>query len=119
MSILLRSAHIFTTSVLLAGFIFAQPTTALMPWLWASVITGMAMLATDVGAVIAALRQLRGLAVIAKVVLLLLVPVFWEARVPLLVTILSIGTVSSHIPKRMRHRVLIFPNRFAVDGRGT
>ncbi len=71
-------------------------------------------MATDLHASVAVLCEARGIAVIAKVVLLLLIPVFWEVRVPLLVIILLIGAVSSHMPKRMRHRVLIFPNRFVV-----
>lgn len=115
--ILLRSVHIFATGTLVGGYIFNQPTVVLMPWLWGSVLTGILLLATDLHASVAVLCEARGIAVIAKVVLLLLIPVFWEARVPLLLMILLIGAVSSHMPKRMRHRVLIFPNRFAVDVR--
>lgn len=116
--ILLRSAHIFATGTLVGGYIFNQPTAELMPWLWGSVVTGILLMATDLHASVAVLCEARGIAVVAKVVLFLLVPVFWEARVPLLVIILLIGAASSHMPKRVRHRVLIFPNRFAVDVRG-
>ncbi len=115
--ILLRSAHIFATGTLVGGYIFDQPTAVLMPWLWGSAVSGILLLATDLHTGIAVLCEARGVAVIAKVVLLLLIPVFWEARIPLLVFILLIGAVSSHMPKRIRHRVLIFPNRFAVDAR--
>jgi membrane protein implicated in regulation of membrane protease activity len=112
--ILLRSAHIFATGTLVGGYIFNQPTATLMPWLWGSVVTGILLLAADLHGNVAVLCEMRGIAVIAKVVLLLSIPVFWEARVPLLVIILLISAVSSHLPKRMRHRVLIFPKRFLV-----
>ncbi len=116
--ILLRSAHIFATGTLVGGYIFIQPAATLIPWLWGSVVTGILLLATDLHAGVAVLREVRGVAVIAKVVLFMLIPVFWEARVPLLVVILLIGAVSSHLPKRIRHRVLIFPNRFVVVREG-
>ncbi len=115
---LLRTGHIVTTGTLLGGFIFAQPVTVLLPWLWGSVVTGVLLLTADLRSGAAVLGQVRGLAALIKVVILALIPVFWEARVPLLVMILLIGAVISHMPKRMRHRVLIFPNRFAVDVRG-
>ncbi len=117
MRIALRSVHIFTTGTLVGGYIFDQSAAVLLPWLWGSVISGILLLATDLHASFAVLCELRGIAVIVKVLLMLLIPLFWEARVPLLLAALVVGAVSSHMPRRYRHLVLLFPDRFAVDTR--
>ena len=41
--------------------------------------------------------------VLAKLVLLLAVAVFWEARVPLLLTVVALASVGAHMPARFRH----------------
>lgn len=114
---LLRALHIFSTGTLLAGYIFNQPITILEPWLWASVITGLLILATDVHASMAVLFELRGLAVIIKIVLLLLALVLVEIRIQLLLIILLIGVFSSHMPKRYRHKVFLIDKRVIPDER--
>lgn len=114
---LLRALHIFSTGTLLAGYIFNQPTTILEPWLWASVITGLLLLATDVHASMAVLFELRGLAIIIKTGLLVLALVLVEIRMQLLLTILLIGVFSSHMPKRYRHKVFLIDKRIIPDDR--
>ena len=57
----------------------------------------------DLYASCAVLCELRGLAVLLKLVLLLLVQVWWDLRVPLLLSALVIGSVVSHMPGRFRH----------------
>ncbi len=114
----LRTIHIFTSGVLLGGLIFNQPMAILEPWLFGAVISGLLLMATDLHASFAVLCELRGLAVIVKIILLILVPVFWEARVQLLIAALVIGSVSSHMPKRYRHKILLFQNHIVPDQRG-
>jgi multisubunit Na+/H+ antiporter MnhB subunit len=113
----LRTVHILTSGVLLGGYIFNQPTAELEPWLLATVISGILMLATDVHASAAVLIELRGLAVVIKLVLLALVPVFWDARIALLLASLVIGSIISHMPKRYRHKVLFFHRKIVPDER--
>ena len=102
----LRTVHIFTSGTLLGGYIFEQPLTVLEPWLLGSIISGLLLFATDLYANASILFELSGLAVILKLVLLAILPLFWDARISLLVIILVIGSVSSHLPKRYRHRIL-------------
>ena len=102
----LRTVHIFTSGTLLGGYIFQQPLTVLEPWLLGSIISGLLLFATDLYASASILFELSGLAVISKLVLLAILPFFWDARISLLVIILVIGSVSSHLPKRYRHRIL-------------
>jgi len=114
---LLRALHILTTGVLLGGHIFVQPQEALMPWLWGSILTGLILLATDLYASCAILLEARGVAVVVKIGLMMLIPVMWEQRVFLLVSALIIGAVSSHLPRTYRHRLLFLKDKIVVDQR--
>ncbi|MCB1756085.1 MAG: hypothetical protein KDJ38_11210 [Gammaproteobacteria bacterium] len=104
---LLRTLHILAIGTLLGGHIFEQPVELLEPWLWASVISGLLLLATDMHASFEVFFQVHGLVVLLKVALLMLVPVFWEQRVWILIAVLVIGSVSSHMPGRFRHYRLL------------
>ncbi len=102
-----RTLHILSVGVLLGGHIFNIPVLTLEPWLWGAIITGTLILLTDLHSSFAVLIELRGVAILVKIALLLLIPFFWEQRVEILIFILIIGSVSSHLPKRYRHKLLI------------
>jgi len=114
---LLRALHILATGVLLGGHVFLQPQEALMPWLWGSIGSGLVLFATDIYASCAILLEARGVAVFTKIGLMMLVPVMWDQRVPLLVAALVIGAVSSHLPRTYRHRLLFLKDKIVVDQR--
>ncbi len=115
--IALRTAHIFSAGTLLAGYIFDQPASVLEPWLLGTVISGLLLLATDLHASFAVFFEVRGLGVLAKLVLLALVPLFWDARIWLLIAALVIGAVTSHMPRKYRHKVMLFRDRIVPDQR--
>jgi hypothetical protein len=115
--ILFRALHIMTAGILLGGHIFNQPVAVLEPWLWATVITGTIILLTDLHSSLAILFELRGIAILIKIALLLLIPVFWEQRITLLICILLIGAISSHLPKRYRHKLFIIQDHIRSDQR--
>ena len=115
--ILLRALHIMTVGVLLGGHIFHQPIAILEPWLWGAVLSGLAILMTDIYASFAILFEVRGIIILIKVVLLLSITIFWEQRVSLLVLALFIGAISSHMPKRYRHKLLFFQSVIVPDQR--
>ncbi len=114
---ILRTVHILTGGVLLGGHVFGQPAAALEPWLWWSVLSGLALLATDLHASFAVLFELRGAAVLVKALCVSLVPWWWEQRVALLTIALVVGALVSHLPGRVRHTAWVFPGRFAADRR--
>lgn len=114
---LLRALHILTTGVLLGGHVFDQPQELLTPWLWGSIFTGLALLATDLYASCAILLEARGVAVFVKIGLMMLIHVMWDQRVALLSAALIIGAVSSHLPRTYRHRLLFLKDRVVVDQR--
>jgi hypothetical protein len=103
----LRTLHILSAGTLLGGHIFSQPTDTLIPWLAAAGVTGALLLLTDLYATCAILFEARGVATIAKLIVLGLVAIFPTHTVALLITVMVIGSVSSHLPKRYRHRVLL------------
>lgn len=106
-----------TAGVLLGGHIFNQSVAILEPWLWATVITGTIIFLTDLHSSLAIIFELRGIAIFFKIALLLLIPVFWEQRITLLVCILLIGAISSHLPKRYRHKKFIIHDSIHSDKR--
>ncbi len=112
-----RALHILAAGVLLGGHIFNQPISILEPWLWATVITGTIILLTDLHSSLAILFEVRGFAILIKITLLLLIPVFWEQRVTLLICVLLIGAISSHLPKRYRHKLFIIHDDIHSDYR--
>ncbi len=112
--IALRTTHILTTGVLFGGYVFDVASSALEFWLWSSVVSGLLLFATDLFATLATLFELHGVAVIAKLALLACVPVFWDYRVSLLVLIFVIGGISSHMPSRFRHKLLMFEGRIVT-----
>ena len=114
---ILRALHILCTGVLVGGYLFNQTVAVVEPWLYASVTTGLMLFALDLHASMAVLFELRGLLLLVKVILLLLIPVFWQQRIPILITVLFIGAVGSHMPKRHRHKVLLFSKRIIPDER--
>ncbi len=113
----LRALHILCTGTLIGGYIFNQPVAVLEPWLFATVITGLLIFATDLHASFAVLFEVRGIIVMLKTGLLALTQFFWELRIPLLVIALVLGVFGSHMPKIFRHKVLFFKNYIVPDER--
>jgi len=104
----LRTVHLLTMAVLLGGHVFEQPVDVLQFWLVATITSGVLLLLTDLYASMAILFELRSLAAVIKIGLVLLVPFFWQYRIFLLVTVLVIGAVSSHLSGQLRHKRWLF-----------
>jgi hypothetical protein len=90
--------------VLVGGHAFDVPAVRLYPALWATIATGAIL----VGLEAFSLRfrwavQGRGLMVIAKLALLVVVPVAWPIRVPILLAVIVLASVGSHMPARFRY----------------
>lgn len=111
--IALRTAHILATGVFLGGHVFRAAPAALEPWMWFSIISGLLLFATNLLASFTALFEVHGVMVILKTGLLAAMPLFWNHRVALLIIILVIGGISSHMPGRYRHKLLLYPTRLA------
>ena len=113
----LRAAHILTGGVLLGGYVFSAASSTLSVWWHATLLSGALLLATDLHASCAALVEVRGVVVVAKLGLLLLLPVAGAHAVLVLATVLIIGAISSHLPGRFRHLALLLRDRVTIDTR--
>ena len=103
--IVLRSAHILSFGVLLGGHIFGIDRQDLLPWLWASIGTGALMMASYTLQKASWFRELYGLVVLAKIgiLCLLLLEPLWPLRVPILIFVLFVSSISSHMPGKYRY----------------
>jgi hypothetical protein len=102
-----RTAHIAVTSVLVGGHVFDVPQASLRPFLWAAIATGAALIILESHLGARWLHQGNGLAVLAKLALLVAIPFAWGARVPILLAVLVLASVGSHMPARFRYYSII------------
>ncbi len=103
----LRTAHIAVSGSLVGGHVFDVPRERLLPWLYATIITGGALVFIEAFPRWRWCYQGRGLCVWVKLILLSLIPWFWEYRVPILFVVVVIASVGSHMPGRFRYYSVI------------
>jgi hypothetical protein len=98
-----RTAHIAAMGALFGGHVFSIAEERLLPWLYASLITGAALAVVEIIPERGWWSQGSGVMSMAKVLLLLSMPWLWDYRVPLLAGVILLGSVGSHMPHRFRH----------------
>ena len=99
----LRTLHLMAFGVLLGGHFWGVQPDRLYPPLAFTVASGAALMGLELYQNPHWLFLVKGLVVLAKLALLLLVPVFWEARVPLLLAVVALASIGAHMPARYRH----------------
>lgn len=107
LGIVFRTAHLMTFGALLGGHLFDVEAGRLVPFLVATAASGVALMALECWATFAWLFMVKGLAVLLKIGLLLLVPVFWDHRVLLLLGVVAVASAAAHMPARFRHYSLL------------
>jgi len=104
MSIALRTLHLAAFGMLLGGHAFTLDGDRLIPYLWVTIVSGLGLIALEIYAVGLYWVFLgKGIMVLVKLALLLVIPFFWEARVALLLLVMGIASIGSHMPARYRH----------------
>jgi len=104
MSIAFRTLHLAAFGILLGGHAFELHTDRLLLYLWLTILSGLGLIALEVYAVgLYWLVLGKGIMVLVKLALLLLIPFFWEARMVLLLLVVVIASVGSHMPAGYRH----------------
>ncbi len=102
--ITLRTTHIATFSTLVGGHVFSTPADSLRPWLYAAVASGALLIASYLyQAGWRWVREIRGAAILSKIGLLCVIPFWWQARVPILFTVIVISSYVSHMSGRYRY----------------
>ena len=102
-----RTVHIAVTSVLVGGHVWDVPKAELMPWLHTTIATGAILAVIEAFPRWCWFYQGRGLFVIAKLLLLALIPWAWDHRAPVLFVVIVIASVGSHMPARFRYYSVI------------
>ena len=101
----LRAVHILGGGVLIGAYLFDQPAEVIQVWFRVATVSGMLLFLTDLHASLTIVFEWRGASIMAKIGLLLLVPLFPGYEISILVSILAIGSLSSHLSRRFRHRL--------------
>ncbi len=102
-NVALRTLHLMAFGTLLGGHVWDVAAERLLAVLWLTILSGAALMGLELYKSLHWLFLGKGLVVLAKLVLLLAVPVFWEARVPLLLLVVALASVGAHMPARFRH----------------
>jgi hypothetical protein len=104
----LRTAHIGAMGILLGGHAFDVAPERLNVSLWLTIGTGLALAAVEAGPRLLWFHQGRGLMTMAKLALLCAVPAAWDLRLPILLTVIVLGSVGSHMRARYRYYSVIY-----------
>ena len=107
LGVALRTAHLACFGTLVGGHVFDVEPPRLVPFLLATIATGLALMALEMASTCAWLFMGKGVMVLAKLGLLLLIPLLWEHRVTLLLATVILASVGSHMPSRFRHYSLL------------
>ncbi len=107
-SILFRTLHLLAISILVGGHVFRAPAEQLRPMLYLAIASGVGMAVLEAYPSAQSLLQGWGILLMVKLLLLCMVPFAWEHRVPILLVVLAIGSVGSHMIKRLRHASPVF-----------
>jgi len=101
--LLARTVHLVAIAGLVGGHMFGAPLAPLRPLLYLSIITGAAMCALEAYPNRRFFYQGWALLLWLKIVMLMLVPAFWNARRPIVIVVLVIASIGSHMPRALRH----------------
>jgi len=101
--IALRAAHILAVSVLFGGEVFKVTASQLLPFQHLAVVTGGALIVSEIFHRPHWLTQIRGLMVFVHAGLLGLAIARPDLAVPCLFAALLVGMAGSHLPKNIRH----------------
>lgn len=102
-----RTIHIISASLLFGGHFFGIPKEQLTPFLAITILTGVALILSSCHFDRYWANHVSGAAVILKLLLLSLVLILWEYRVPILISVMLIGAIVSHAPSWFRNYMII------------
>jgi hypothetical protein len=98
-----RTVHLGVTSVLVGGHVFDVSRPRLVPWLYATIATGVVLVFLEAFPRWRWWHEGRGALVLVKLGLMALIPWCWDQRAWLLAAIILLASVGSHMPARFRY----------------
>jgi hypothetical protein len=108
LKIAFRTLHIVAISILVGGHAFGAPADQLQPLLYGAIATGVGMATLEAYPSYQFIHQGWGLLLILKLAMLCIVPFAWSRRLPILIAVIIIGSVGSHMPRKLRHYSLLY-----------
>lgn len=115
-NIVLRTAHIGVTGMLLGGHFFGIAAGRLLPLLYLAILTGVVLAAAEIYPNWRSVFEVRSLVIASKLLLLCLVPLLWEYRVAILIVVLAMASAGSHMPRRYRHYSVLEAQKIKATG---
>ena len=106
-NIALRTAHLMTSGILLGGHVFDVSSDRLILLLYLTIASGVGLVLLELYTSCRWIYLGKGAMVILKLALLIAAGVWWDKRVGFLLLVVLIGSVSSHMPARLRYYSLI------------
>ena len=106
----LRTVHLASMGALFGGHVFDVPAEKLYVALAWTIGSGAAFAILELYCTFHWLFQIRGIMTLAKIALVMLVPVFWDHRVAILLAVIAIGSVGSHAPTGWRYYSILTRN---------
>jgi hypothetical protein len=103
LSVAARTVHLAAFAILLGGYVWNIAQERLLAAWLVTIASGLALMAIETVASPAWLLEVRGAVVLGKLGLLLIVPATEDFRLPLLLLVLVVASVTSHMPGRLRH----------------
>ena len=113
-----RTAHVVAVAIFYGGHVYGVAPERLTPALTAVLATGFAFATLEVVRAPVWLAQVRGLAVYAKVGLMLTADAVTALRIPALSLAMVLGVVVSHMPARYRYYSLVHGRRTGHEDKG-
>jgi len=102
-NIAVRTVHIGVTGALFGGHVFAVPAQRLLPFLYLTILSGIALFVAELYPEWRRVFEVRTAMIVAKLALLCLIPWLWTCRVPILIAVIVIASIGSHMPRRYRY----------------
>jgi len=101
--VILRTIHLVGLLGIAGGILFQAPESQWYIYFLTTILSGIAMISISIWSNGKWMLQNRGLAIIVKFSLLLLIPTFPNLALQILIIVVIISGISSHAPARFRY----------------
>lgn len=102
-NISLRTLHLIGIAGIGGAYFYTVDGNAWMPYLWLTLFSGFSLMGISVYSNGIWLIQLRGLAILIKLLLLLMVTAIPQASLPLIILVIILSGVVAHAPGNLRY----------------
>lgn len=103
-----RSVHILCVCILVGGLYFSPENTSLRYWMVGAVTSGLCLLVMEIYRNASMLAELRGIVLVIKMLLLLVMTQFTPStQLYILMVLVLISAMISHSPRKIRHYSLL------------